>query len=141
MRTQGADGVFMKHFAKSILNYFATFNETRFRFGTKKLAYQWADHQQYALDILDLAVFPDVRFTTFKTTITDTNEQAFAGLDGLAMILVDTDYDGETFKVDSCFYQKDLKEGEVALKGANSKTALIAVDKHGNESQIVTVKG
>jgi DNA modification methylase len=80
------------------------------------------------------------KVTTFKTTITDTNEQAFAGLDGLAMILVDTDYDGETFKVDSCFYQKDLKEGEVALKGTNSKTALIAVDKHGNESQIVTVK-
>ena len=51
----------MKHFAKSILNYFATFNETRFRFGTKKLAYQWADHQQHALDILDLAVFPDVQ--------------------------------------------------------------------------------
>ena len=81
------------------------------------------------------------KVTTFKTTITDTNEQAFEGLDGLAMILVDTDYDGETFKVDSCFYQKDLKDGEVALKGANSKTALIAVDKHGNESQIVTVKG
>ena len=51
----------MKHFAKSILNYFATFNETRFRFGTKRLAYQWADHQQHALDVLDLAVFPDIQ--------------------------------------------------------------------------------
>jgi DNA modification methylase len=80
------------------------------------------------------------KVSAFKTTITDSNEKAFDGLEGLAMILVDTDYDGETFKVDSCFYQKDLKEGEVALKGANSKTALIAVDKHGNESQIVTVK-
>jgi len=80
------------------------------------------------------------KVTTFKTTITDTNEKAFEGLDGLAMILVDTDYDGETFKVDSCFYQKDLKDGEVALKGANGKTAVIAVDKHGNESQIVGVK-
>jgi DNA modification methylase len=80
------------------------------------------------------------KVTTFKTTITDTNEKAFEGLDGLAMILVDTDYDGETFKVDSCFYQKDLKDGEVALKGTSGKTALIAVDKHGNESQIVGVK-
>jgi DNA modification methylase len=80
------------------------------------------------------------KVTTFKTTITDTNEKAFVGLDGLAMILMDTDYDGETFKVDSCFYQKDLKDGEVALKGASGKTALIAVDKHGNESQIVGVK-
>lgn len=53
----------------------------------------------------------------------------------------DTEYDGETFKVDSCFYQKDLKDGEVMLKDVSGKTALIAVDKHGNESQIVTVKG
>lgn len=81
------------------------------------------------------------KVATFKTTITDTNEKAFDGLDGLAMILVDTEYDGETFKVDSCFYQKDLKDGEVVLKEVSSKTALIAVDKHGNESQIVTVKG
>jgi very-short-patch-repair endonuclease len=51
----------MKHFAKSILNYFATFNETRFRFGTKRLAFQWADHQQHALDVLDLAVFSDIQ--------------------------------------------------------------------------------
>ncbi len=81
-----------------------------------------------------------IKVTTFKTTITDSNEKAFEGLDGLAMILVDTDYDGETFKVDTCIYQKDLKEGELALAGVNKKTALIAVDKHGNESQIVTVK-
>ena len=80
------------------------------------------------------------KVTGFKTTITDTNEKAFEGLDGLAMILVDTDYDGETFKVDSCIYQKDMKEGEVTLKDVGAKTALIAVDKHGNESQIVTVK-
>jgi DNA modification methylase len=82
-----------------------------------------------------------IKVTGFKTTITDTREQAFAGLDGLAMLLVDTDYDGETFKVDACIYQKDLKDGEAALKEAGGKTALIAVDKHGNESQIVTVKG
>lgn len=80
------------------------------------------------------------KVTAFKTTITDTNEKAFDGLDGLAMILVDTEYDGETFKVDACMYQKDLQDGEVALKDAGKKTALIAVDKHGNESQIVMVK-
>lgn len=49
----------MKHFAKSILNYFATFNETRFRFGTKQLAYQWGDQDQHTLDVLDLAIFPE----------------------------------------------------------------------------------
>lgn len=49
----------MKHFAKSILNYFATFNETRFRFGTRQLAYQWGDQDQHSLDVLDLAIFPE----------------------------------------------------------------------------------
>lgn len=51
----------MKHFAKSVLNYFAAFSETRFRFSTKRLAYQWADEQQHSLDVLDLAVFPEVQ--------------------------------------------------------------------------------
>jgi hypothetical protein len=32
----------MKNFAKSILNYFAAFNETRFRFGSK-LSYEWSN--------------------------------------------------------------------------------------------------
>ena len=49
----------MKNFAKSILNYFATYTETRFRFATKRLAYQWADDQHQALDVLDFGVFPD----------------------------------------------------------------------------------
>ena len=52
----------MRNFAKSVLNYFATYTETRFRFATKRLAYQWADDQQLAMDVLDLAVFPDVQF-------------------------------------------------------------------------------
>lgn len=51
----------MKNFAKSILNYFATYTETRFRFATKRLAYQWADDEHLVLDILDLAIFPDVQ--------------------------------------------------------------------------------
>ncbi len=33
-----------------------------------------------------------------------------------------------------------MKDGEIALKDVNSKTAIIAVDKHGNESKITMVK-
>ncbi|GAG38650.1 unnamed protein product, partial [marine sediment metagenome] len=44
----------MKNFAKSILNYFAAFNETRFRF-SRKLPYEWSDDSF----TLDLSVFPD----------------------------------------------------------------------------------
>ena len=51
----------MKNFSKSILNYFATYTETRFRFTTKRLAYQWADDQHQAIDVLDLGVFRDVQ--------------------------------------------------------------------------------
>ena len=80
------------------------------------------------------------KVTGFKTTILNASEERYEGLDGLAMILVDTGYDGETFNVDACVYQKDMKDGEVALKGVTGKTAIIAVDKHGNESKITLVK-
>ena len=43
----------MKNFAKSVLNYFAAFNETRFRF-SRKLPYEWSDDSF----TLDLSVFP-----------------------------------------------------------------------------------
>ncbi len=44
----------MKNFARSILNYFAAFNETRFGFN-RKLSYAWTDD----LFTLELSVFPD----------------------------------------------------------------------------------
>lgn len=43
----------MKNFAKSILNYFAAFNETRFRFGSR-LSYEWSNDAF----TLDFSVFP-----------------------------------------------------------------------------------
>ena len=44
----------MKNFAKSILNYFATYNETRFRFG-KKVPYAWTNDEF----TLNFSAFPD----------------------------------------------------------------------------------
>jgi len=44
----------MKKFAKSILNYFATYTETRFNF-RKKIDYKWTDDSLTS----DLSVFPD----------------------------------------------------------------------------------
>jgi hypothetical protein len=43
----------MRNFAKSVLNYFAAFNETRFRF-SRKLPYEWSNDSF----TLDLSVFP-----------------------------------------------------------------------------------
>lgn len=51
----------MKNFAKSILNYFAAFNETRFRFGSK-LSYEWSNDSF----TLDFSVFP-----TFQKKLLD----------------------------------------------------------------------
>lgn len=80
------------------------------------------------------------KVTEFKTSILNANDERYEGLDGLAMILVDTGHDGETFDVDACVYLKDLKDGEVAIKDMTGRTAVIAVDKHGNESKITLVK-
>jgi hypothetical protein len=44
----------VRNFAKSVLNYFAAFSETRFRF-SRKLSYEWSDDSF----TLDLSVFPD----------------------------------------------------------------------------------
>ena len=44
----------MKNFAKSVLNYFAAYNETRFRFN-RKLPYYWTEDSF----TLDLSVFPE----------------------------------------------------------------------------------
>ena len=44
----------MRNFTKSILNYFAAFSETRFRF-SRKLPYEWSEDSF----TLDLSVFPD----------------------------------------------------------------------------------
>jgi hypothetical protein len=77
----------------------------------------------------------------FKTNILDKDERLYEGLEGLAMILVDTEYDEEKgFTVDSVIYRKDIKTDEIKVKGINSKSAIIAIDKHGNESEIIRIQ-
>jgi DNA modification methylase len=79
--------------------------------------------------------------TKFNTNILDRNEKIYTGLDGLAMILVDSQYDEEKgFSVDSVIYQKDIKENSVVLKNVTGKSAVIAIDKHGNESSITRMR-
>ena len=77
----------------------------------------------------------------FSTSILDRDEKLYKGLDGLAMILVDSQYDQEKgFAVDTVIYQKDIKENGVMIKGITKKTALIAIDKYGNESSVIQVR-
>ena len=77
----------------------------------------------------------------FGTSILDREERLYEGLEGLAMILVDSEYDEERgFTVDLVIYQKDLKGEEAIVAGITPKTAIIAIDKHGNESEITTIQ-
>ena len=62
------------------------------------------------------------------------------GLDGLAMLLVDVDYDGKIFDMDRTVFAKDISEnGEIKLAGLTESIAVIAIDKHGNESKVCKV--
>lgn len=77
----------------------------------------------------------------FKTSILSRDEKRYEELDGLAMILIDTEYDDEKgFTVDTVIYQKDIKGEEVHAGGISADSAIIAIDKHGNESKITMIR-
>ena len=58
------------------------------------------------------------------------------GLDGLAMLLVDVDYDEEIFDMDRTVFAKDISvDGKIRMTGLTESIAVIAIDKHGNESK------
>lgn len=78
-----------------------------------------------------------LRISGFETTILDNAGKRCKGLDGLAMLLIDTDYREEDgFTVDTVIYAKDVKGGEAVVKGVSKNTAVMAIDRHGNESPI-----
>jgi len=81
-----------------------------------------------------------LKITKFKTEILDKNKERFKGLDGLSMLLVDTDYDGEIFDMDIAVYASEIdEEGYVKIEGLTKDSHLIAIDKHGNESKITKI--
>ncbi len=53
---------------------------------------------------------------------------------------MDVDYDGEIFDMDRTIFANDIGEnGEIKLAGLTESVAVIAIDKHGNESKPVIV--
>lgn len=82
-----------------------------------------------------------LKINRFTTSILDRNEKRYEGLEGLAMLLVDSDYDEDKgFTVDTVIYQKDIKANEAAVTGLTSRSAVIAIDKHGNESSVMKIR-
>jgi len=77
-----------------------------------------------------------LKITEFSTPILNRDGGAYEGLSGLSLLLVDIDYNGEVFDMEHAIYAKDIPEGgEIALAGVTAITAVIAIDKHGNESK------
>jgi len=82
-----------------------------------------------------------LKIIRFETRILDKQGDSLKGLDGLAMLLVDVDYNGEVFDMDMTVFAKDIGEdGEIKLAGLTESVAAIAIDKHGNESKPFIIK-
>ena len=56
------------------------------------------------------------------------------------MLLVDVDYNGEVFDMDMTVFAKDIGEnGEIKLADLTESIAVVAIDKHGNESKVYLI--
>jgi len=78
-----------------------------------------------------------LKITKFDTKILTKEGQRFEGFSGLAMLLVDLDYEaGKPFDIDKTVFAKDITDyGSMKIKGLTKRVGLIAIDKHGNESK------
>jgi len=82
-----------------------------------------------------------LKITRFETRILDKQGDSLTGLDGLAMLLVDVDYNGENFDMDRTVFAKDIDDdGVIKVTGLTESIAVVAIDKHGNESKVWKVK-
>ncbi|MBU4055352.1 MAG: hypothetical protein KKA41_13385, partial [Proteobacteria bacterium] len=77
----------------------------------------------------------------FKTTLLDRAGNRYMGNDGLAMLLIDADYDGEVFDMEKTVFAKEIDDkGQIKITGLSSSVAVIAIDRHGNESKPFVLK-
>lgn len=88
---------------------------------------------------------PKVNYTIVDKKLTINSFKAFSrikgeykknGFESLSMVLVDFNYNGETFKLDKVFFQKDFDDSrtvDFGIKKEPEKTMLIFIDKFGNE--------
>ncbi|MFH1799113.1 MAG: site-specific DNA-methyltransferase [Candidatus Omnitrophota bacterium] len=78
-----------------------------------------------------------LQITKFETKILNKEGQRFEGYSGIAMLLVDMDYEaGKPFDMDVTVFAKEIGEdGLVKIDNLTKKVGLIAIDKHGNESK------
>jgi len=78
-----------------------------------------------------------IMITKFETKILNKEGRRFEGFSGLAMLLIDLDYEaGKPFDMDKTIFVKEIDEdGSIKIGGLTKSVGLIAIDKHGNESK------
>jgi len=78
-----------------------------------------------------------LKITKFETKILDKEGKMFPGYSGLAMLLVDLDYEAsKPFDMDKTVFATDIADdGSIILECLDKNIGLIAIDKHGNESK------
>jgi len=78
-----------------------------------------------------------LQITKFETKILNKEGKYFEGFSGIAMLLVDLDYEADKpFDMDMTVFAKEIDEdGMVKIDGLTKSVGLIAIDKHGNESK------
>jgi len=82
-----------------------------------------------------------LKIKNFSTEALNAKGNRFEGLDGLAMVLIDKDYDGEVFTMEEAVYLKDIEEdGTVRVEDLTDKVGVIVIDKHGNETKLITLE-
>jgi len=82
-----------------------------------------------------------LRITNFETEALDAEGKKFEDLDGLAMVLIDKDYDEDVFTMEEAIYAKDIEEdGSFEVDDLTDKLGIIVVDKHGNETDLIVLE-
>ena len=78
-----------------------------------------------------------LKIAKFETKILNKEGNRFEGFSGIAMLLVDLDYEtGKPFDMDKTLFAKEIAEdGSMKIEGLTKRVGLIAIDKHGNESK------
>jgi adenine-specific DNA-methyltransferase len=84
-----------------------------------------------------------LKLVKFETKILNKDGNRFPGFEGLAMLLIDVDYEkGKPFDMDKTIFAKEVEEdGSFKIEDITGKSlAVIAIDKHGNESKPFILK-
>ena len=82
-----------------------------------------------------------LQITHFKTSLLDKEGNRYTGIEGLSMLLIDADYDGKVFDMEKAVFAKEIDgKNQVKITGLTRSVAVIAIDRHGNESKPFILK-